>query len=218
MSLITPELKAKFEKVVARYPKGQEQSAVIPLLHLFQESHGGSLTAEHQKAVADYLSVPISKVHEVTTFYTMYKLAPAGKHHVQICTSLSCWLRGSDEVVRACKERLGISFGSTTPDGVFSMEEVECAGACVNAPVIAVDDDYFEDVDGAAMWRVIDAYKRGELPGSVEHSAYILMVPMSLLRLAKIYGLRHVGRLAKAGRLPAPAQLESSLQKNEPSE
>lgn len=160
---------ARAQRVIAKYPAGRQASAVIPLLDLAQRQEGW-VTRPAIEVIAQMLGMATIRVLEVATFYTMFRLHPVGKNHLQVCTSLSCWLRGSDEVVRACKERLGIGFGGTTPDGMFSMEEVECAGACVNAPVVAVGDDYYEDVDGAAMWRIIDAFKRGEKPahGSVQ--------------------------------------------------
>ena len=157
------EMKARANRIVAKYPKGRQQSAVIPLLDLAQRQEGW-VTKPAIETVAAILDMAYIRVLEVATFYTMFNLAPVGKNHIQICTSLSCELRGSDEVVRACKDRLGVGLGGTTPDGKFSLQEVECAGGCVNAPVVAVNDDYYEDVDGAAMWKIIDALKRGEKP------------------------------------------------------
>jgi len=151
------------KRIIAKYPAGRQASAVMPLLDIAQRQEGW-VTKPAIEAIATMLDMAPIRVLEVATFYTMFKLAPVGKNHIQVCTSLSCWLRGSDDVTRACKERLGISFGGVTPDGQFSLEEVECAGACVNAPVIAVGDDYYEDVDGVAMWRIIDGLKRGEKP------------------------------------------------------
>jgi len=155
------DMLARANRIIAKYPAGRQASAVMPLLDLAQRQEGW-VTQPAIEVIAKMLDMPPIRVLEVATFYTMYKLAPVGKHHLQVCTSLSCWLRGSDDVTKACKERLGISFGGITPDGQFSLEEVECAGACVNAPVVAVGDDYYEDVDGAAMWRIIDALKHGE--------------------------------------------------------
>lgn len=156
MSLITPELKAKFEKVVARYPKGQEQSAVIPLLHLFQESHSGSLTAEHQKAVADYLNVPISKVHEVTTFYTMYSLKPRGKNHISVCRTLPCALCGCGDITDAVKEKLGVAEREVTADGKFSFEEVECLAACHLGPVMQIGETVYGNLTPEKAKAIID--------------------------------------------------------------
>jgi NADH-quinone oxidoreductase E subunit len=159
----TPDMKARAERIVAKYPPGRQQSAVIPLLDLAQRQEGW-VSKPAIEAVAAMLGMASIRVLEVATFYTMFNLAPVGKHHIQVCTSLSCWLRGSDDVLRACKDRLGVGVGGTTADGAFTLSEVECAGACVNAPVAAVNDDYYEDVDGAGMWKIIEALKRGEKP------------------------------------------------------
>ena len=113
--------------------------------------------------------MPPIRVYEVATFYTMFHLRPVGKHLFQICTTTPCWLRGSEGVVAACERRLGIGIGETTPDGQFTLIEVECLGACVNAPVIQVNDDFYEDLDGKSAAALIDALARGEKPpiGSV---------------------------------------------------
>ena len=155
-SLITPELKAKFEKVVARYPADQKQSAVIPLLHLFQESHGGSLTHEHQRAVADYLDVPVTKVHEVTTFYTMYSLEPRGKAVLNICRTLPCALTGCESVVDAVHAKLGVEPKQVTADGKFSYEEVECLAMCHLGPVMQVGDKIYGNLTPESVVKTID--------------------------------------------------------------
>ena len=155
-------------RIIAKYPAGRQASAVIPLLDLAQRQEGW-VTKPAIEVVAQMLDMAVIRVLEVATFYTMFNLAPVGKNHVQVCTSLSCWLRGSNDVVRACKEKLGIGMGQTTPDGLFSLAEVECAGACVNAPVVLIGDDYYEDLDYASTGKLLDAFKRGEKPphGSV---------------------------------------------------
>ena len=159
-----PEFLERAKKIIAKYPAGRQASAVIPLLDLAQRQEGWVSRAAMEN-VAGMLDMAPVRVMEVATFYTMFKLAPVGKNHIQVCTSLSCWLRGSNDVVKSCKDKLGIGFGEVTPDGAFSLEEVECAGACVNAPVIAVGDDYYEDIDAAAAAKIIDALKRGEKLG-----------------------------------------------------
>ncbi len=157
------EMKARADRIITKYPKGRQQSAVIPLLDLAQRQEGWVTkpAIEHIAAILDMASI---RVLEVATFYTMFNLSPVGTHNIQVCTSLPCMLRGSDEVLRACKDRLGIGLGGTTPDGKFSLHEVECAGACVNAPVVAINDDYYEDVDGAGVWKLIEALKGGNKP------------------------------------------------------
>jgi NADH-quinone oxidoreductase E subunit len=120
--------------------------------------------------VADMLGMARIRVYEVATFYSMFNLRPVGKHFFQICTTTPCWLRGSDEVVQACERKLGIGIGETTPDKQFTLAEVECLGACVNAPIIQVNDDFYEDLDGPATEALIEALRRGDKPkpGSVK--------------------------------------------------
>lgn len=158
------ETAEKANKIIAKYPPVKKQSAVMPLLDLAQRQHGGWIPRAAIEMIADRLEMPSIRVWEVATFYTMYFLAPKGKHKVQVCTTTPCWLRGSDDVVAACKANLGIDFGQTTEDGLFSLHEVECLGACVNAPMIQIDDDYFEDLDKASTNRILDAFKAGEKP------------------------------------------------------
>jgi NADH-quinone oxidoreductase E subunit len=159
---------AQAKRVIAKYPPGRQASAVIPLLDFAQRQEGW-VTRPAIEEIAKILDMAPMRVLEVATFYTMFNLAPVGKIHVQLCTSLSCWLRGSNDVVKACKEKLGIGMGETTPDGKFSLAELECSGACVNAPVAQIGDDYFEDLDYASTGKLLDALKRGESPkaGSV---------------------------------------------------
>jgi NADH-quinone oxidoreductase subunit E len=156
MSLITPELKTKFEKVLKRYPEDQKQSAVIPLLHLFQEAHGGSLTHEHQLAVAEYLDVPVTKVHEVTTFYTMYSLEPRGKQVLNICRTLPCALNGCDNVIDAVHEKLHVAPKQVTADGKFSYDEVECLAMCHLGPVMQVGDQIYGNLTSESVVKLID--------------------------------------------------------------
>ena len=160
----TAENLATAKQVIARYPEGRQASAVMPLLDLAQRQHKGWLPRAAMDHVARLLEMPKIRVYEVATFYTMYHLAPVGEYVVEVCTTTPCWLRGSDDVVAACKERLGIEFGETTADGKFSLLEVECLGACVNAPMIQVNDDYYEDLTAQSTRVVLDALARGEKP------------------------------------------------------
>ncbi len=160
----TPENVERAKAIVKRYPRGRQKSAVMPLLDLAQRQNGGWLPPTAIDHVAECLGMPAIRVYEVAAFYTMYHLEPVGKHVVGVCTTTPCWLRGSDEVVDACREVLGIGVGETTGDGRFTLTEVECLGACCNAPVIQVDDDYYEDLDADATRRVLEALKRGEKP------------------------------------------------------
>lgn len=159
----TAENQTKAEAFIAKYPPGRQRSAVMPLLDLAQRQEGWVSRAA-MEYVAAMLGLPPIRVQEVATFYTMYVLHPIGKHHVQVCTSLPCALRGSDEVVKACRDTLGVDFGETTADNMFTLSEVECAGACVNGPVVQIGDDYYEDLGPDGMKAILDALKKGETP------------------------------------------------------
>ena len=114
--------------------------------------------------VADFLDMPRIEAYEVATFYTMYNLEPVGKHHVQVCTNLPCWLRGSDQIVEAAQRNLGIEMGETTDDGMFTLSAMECLGACVNAPMMQIDDDYYEDLDETSTESILTELKHGQSP------------------------------------------------------
>jgi NADH-quinone oxidoreductase E subunit len=166
----TAENLAKAKAIIAKYPPGRQASAVLPLLDLAQRQHDNWLPRAAMDVVAGMLELAPIRVYEVATFYTMFNLKPVGKHLLQICTTTPCWLRGSDEVVRACERKLGIKMRETTPDGLFTMMEVECLGGCVNAPIIQVNDDFYEDLDAASTEALLEALRRGEKPpmGSVK--------------------------------------------------
>ncbi|MFP6761195.1 MAG: NADH-quinone oxidoreductase subunit NuoE [Rhodospirillales bacterium] len=149
---------------ITKYPEGRQASAVMPLLDLAQRQCNGWLPRVAMDYVADFLDMPPIKVYEVATFYTMYNLAPIGKYHVQVCTNLPCWLRGSDDVTAACKKNLGIEFGQTSSNGDFTLSEVECLGACVNAPMIQINDDYYEDLDGITTASILTQLAIGDNP------------------------------------------------------
>ena len=167
----TPANLAKANAHIAKYPPGRQQSAVLALLDLAQRQHDNWLPRAAMDYVADLLSVPRIRVYEVATFYTMFHLKPVAKHLFQVCTTTPCWLRGSDDVVKACERKLGIGMNETTADGKFTLIEVECLGACVNAPIIQVNDDFYEDLDGPSTEALIDAFARGatQPKGSVKH-------------------------------------------------
>ena len=144
--VFTAETLEKAKKIIAKYPQGRQQSAVMPLLDLAQRQNGNWLPRAAMDYVADLLEMPRIKAYEVATFYSMYNLKPIGKHFVQVCTTIPCGLVGADGVVDACKKHLGIGLGETTADGKFTLVEVECLGACVNAPMAQINDDYYEDL------------------------------------------------------------------------
>ncbi|MBI5164573.1 MAG: NADH-quinone oxidoreductase subunit NuoE [Magnetospirillum sp.] len=159
----TAENLEKAKKVIARYPAGRQQSAVMPLLDLAQRQDGWVSRATIE-AVGTMLEMAPMRVEEVATFYTMYNLKPVGKHHVQVCTNICCLLRGSDGVGAVAQEALGVGWGETTADGMFTLSEVECLGACVNAPMMQINDDYYEDLTADSTRKILDALKRGETP------------------------------------------------------
>lgn len=140
--LIAPESRAEMDRWLAKYPPEQKKSAVIACLRIAQEQNGGWLTTELMDAVADYLGLERIEVYEVATFYSMFELQPVGRHKISICTNISCQLCGSDDVVAHLEKRLGIKLGETTPDGKFTLKEVECLGACVDAPMFQLGKQY----------------------------------------------------------------------------
>ena len=164
------EANAKAAKaIIARYPEGRQASAVIPLLDLAQRQVGketetqGWLPIPVQEYVARELDMPAIRVLEVASFYTMFNLAPVGRFHVQVCGTTPCMLRGSDDVLAACKAR-GLRKGHTTEDGLFTLTEVECLGACANAPMVQINDDNYEDLTFETTTAILEALARGETP------------------------------------------------------
>jgi len=160
----TAENHARAEAIMAIYPDGHKRAAVIPLLDLAQRQHGGWLPITAMHHVAEVIGMPRMRVYEVATFYTMFMRNPVGKYHVQICTTTPCWLRGSDEIMTALKENLGIGPGQMTDDKLFTISEVECLGACVNAPMIQINDDYYEDLTVADTHEILNDLKEGKQP------------------------------------------------------
>ncbi len=160
----TAENLQKTKEHIAKYPEGRQASAVMPLLDIAQRQNGGWLPQAGIRCVATMLDMPVIRVLEVASFYTMYNLAPVGEHFVQVCTTTPCWLRGSDDIVSACKNKLGINMGETTQDGKFTIIEVECLGACANAPMMQIGDDYYEDLTADTTTKVLDALQAGDTP------------------------------------------------------
>ena len=160
----TADSRAKADAFIAKYPEGRQQSAVMPLLDIAQRQNGGWLSQASLEYVADYLSIPSIRVYEVATFYAMYNLKPVGKHHLQLCRTTPCWLRGADDISDAIKGHLNVETGGTTEDGEFTLSEVECLGACVNAPMVQINDDFYEDLTPENITKILDALKNGETP------------------------------------------------------
>lgn len=165
----TAENEAKIAGILAKYPAGREQSAVMPLLWMAQKQNQNWLPQAAMELVAKICNMPKIRVHEVASFYTMFNLAPVGKHFIQCCTTTPCWLAGSDAVVKACRETLGIEVGESTEDGLFTLREVECLGACANAPMIQVDghdasEIFYEDLTYESTREILLELKRGGTP------------------------------------------------------
>jgi NADH-quinone oxidoreductase subunit E len=165
----TDENATAAKEIIARYPEGRQHSASIPLLDLAQRQVGaetqtqGWLPIPVLEFVGKQIDMPYIRVLEVATFYTMFNLAPVGRFHVQVCGTTPCMLAGSDDVFTACKKR-GFKKGTTTDDGLFTLTEVECLGACANAPMVQINDDNYEDLTEASMGAILDALARGETP------------------------------------------------------
>lgn len=159
----TPENIERADAIIANYPPTHKRGAMMPLLDLAQRQHGW-LPLSAMNAVAKMIQVPKMRVYEVATFYTMYNRNPMGKYFVQICTTTPCMLRDSDAIVKAIEETLGTKVGHTTPDNLFTIQEVECAGACANAPVVAINDDYYEDLTPESMKKILKSFQSGEKP------------------------------------------------------
>ena len=160
----TPENRDKADAAIAKYPSGCQASAVLPLLDLAQRQNGGWIPRAAMEHVAELLDMASIRVYEVATFYTMLNLEPVGRYHVQLCRTTPCWLRGSDALRDACHEELGIDLGGTTEDGLFTVTEVECLGACVNAPMVQINDHFYEDLDPARMKEILRAIRAGSPP------------------------------------------------------
>ena len=149
-----------------KYPSGRKASAVIPLLHYVQKKCKGWLPVPEIERVAELLDMSYMRVYEIASFYTMFNLKPVGKYFLQVCKTTPCWLRGSDDVERCIKDVLKISDGETTKDGMFSLLEVECLGACVNAPILQINDDYYEDLNYSTTKELLEKFKKNKPPKS----------------------------------------------------
>jgi NADH-quinone oxidoreductase subunit E len=156
----TPENRAWLDAQIAKYPPGRQASAVIPALWQAQKQHDYWLPQKAIEKVADLLGMPYIRVLEIATFYTMFNLEPVGKYFIQLCGTTPCMLRGSDDLIRICEERIGEQ-RHVTDDGLFSWLEVECLGACCNAPMVQINDDYFEDLDAANFTKLLDDLAAG---------------------------------------------------------
>lgn len=144
--ILSAEIRQKIDHWIQKFPEDQKQSAVIPALMIVQKDNGGHLTTELMDAVAYYLEMPRIAVYEVASFYIMYDLKPVGRHKVCVCTNISCMLRGAYEIFDHIKQKYNVKVGGTTEDGKFTLKEFECLGACANAPMMMIDEDYHENL------------------------------------------------------------------------
>ena len=154
----------KVDEILDKYPSNRKASAVIPLLHYVQKKSNGWLPVPEIERVAEILDMPYMKVYEVASFYTMFNLKPVGKKLLQLCHTTPCWLRGSDEIEKSIFDTLKIKDGETTPDNMFTLMKVECLGACINAPMMQINNDYYEDLDIKQSEKIIDEVLMGNKP------------------------------------------------------
>ena len=156
----------KAEEILKKYPNENKKSAVMPFLYLAQKQNNNWIPLSAMKYIAKYLSMPYISVYEVATFYTMYNLAPVGKHFVQVCTTTPCLIRGADKIVKLCKEKISPNENEISKKGNCSWMEVECLGACVSAPMIQINDDYYEDLDEKSVSKIIDSIFKNKILNS----------------------------------------------------
>ena len=154
----------KAQKIIKNYPEGKQQSAVMSLLYLTQKQNNNWIPLVAMKYIAKFLSMPYIKVYEVATFYTMYNLSPVGKYFFQICTTTPCMIKGAYDIVKACKEKISDKENEISKDKTCSWTEVECLGACINAPMMQINDDYYEDLNKEKTEKIINQIQSGEKP------------------------------------------------------
>ena len=168
------------EKIISNYPKGKQQSAVMALLYIAQKQNDNWIPLSAMKYIAKMLNMPYIKVYEVATFYTMYNLAPVGKYFFQVCTTTPCMLRGAYKLVDVCKKKISKNESTISKDGKSSWMEVECLGACVNAPMIQINEDYFEDLDPQKLDTIIDQVNNNQKPIPGSHRGRLSAEPENI--------------------------------------
>ena len=152
------------KRIIKNYPEGKQQSAVMALLYLVQKQNDNWIPLAAMKYIGNFLKIPYIQVYEVATFYTMYNLTPVGHHFVQVCTTTPCMIRGAYKLVEACKEKISPNENELSKDKNCSWVEVECLGACVNAPMMQINNDYYEDLDEGKTLKIIDQILNGQTP------------------------------------------------------
>jgi NADH-quinone oxidoreductase E subunit len=156
------ENQIKVKEIIAKYPQGRQKSAVMPLLDLAQRQNENFISKEIIENIANLLAMAPIHVYEVASFYSMYNLKPVGKYLIQVCGTTPCMLRGAEELIKLCKSKLGIGKEETSSDKLFTLKEVECLGACVNAPMVQINDDYYEDLNPEIFSQILDDLKAGK--------------------------------------------------------
>ena len=154
----------KVEEILKRYPEKNKKSAVMPFLYLAQKQNNNWIPLAAIKYISKYLSMPYISVYEVATFYSMFNLSPVGKYFIQVCTTTPCLIRGADKIVKICKQKISEKENQISKNGECSWTEVECLGACVNAPMMQINDDYYEDLDKEKTLKILDKILKGEAP------------------------------------------------------
>lgn len=170
--------KAKADEILARYPEDRKASGILPLLDLAQRENGGWLSLPAQDYVAGLCGVAPIRVYEVASFYTMFYTQPVGRHVVQVCRTTPCWLKGSEALTACAKQKLGLELGQTSEDGKFTLIEVECLGACANAPMVQVNDAYYEDLNAEKFAKVLAGLAAGKTPKEGSQTKRLSSAPL----------------------------------------
>jgi NADH-quinone oxidoreductase subunit E len=152
----------KADEIISKYPEDRRKSSVMPLLDLAQRQNNNYISKEVISYISEILEMPEIRVYEIATFYSMYNLKPVGRYLLQVCGTTPCMLRGSEELIKLCEEKFGIKVGETTEDNYFTLKEVECLGACVNAPIVQINDDYYEDLTVNNFDQILENLKDGK--------------------------------------------------------
>ena len=167
-------------KIVSNYPDGKQQSAVMALLYIAQRQNDNWIPLQAMKYIAKFLDMPYIKVYEVATFYSMYNLSPVGKYFFQVCTTTPCMIRGAYKLVDVCKKRISENESEISKDGKSSWLEVECLGACVNAPMVQINENYFEDLDSEKLEKIIEKISNNEKPKSGSYKGRLSSEPENM--------------------------------------
>lgn len=165
MAVFSPEVEAEMDRHLAKYPV--KRSAILPLMFIVQRERGGYLDPPGVAYLADRLGVRVTDIWEVATFYTMINTEPVGKYHIQVCRTLSCKILGAGKIMEHCSQKLGIKAGQTTPDGLFSLSEVECLGSCGTAPMLQIGFDFYENLTTEKVDEMLERCRRGEISNGV---------------------------------------------------